>query len=365
MPTNAADATRRWVADALAGRGGATGALWRAVWTPASWLYAAVAHGLRAARRRRAQSVAGVCVVSVGNLTLGGTGKTPCIAWLAQAFAAEAVPVAIVTRGYGGRGGAADVHRATPDDAARCGDEAAELAAQLGGAIPVFVARDRMRGTNAARTAGAEVILLDDAFHLESPRPALRILLVDAERPWGSGRCLPAGDLREPVSATAAADIVVFTRATRPVADEARAAVSRWAPSAVVASAIHRPAGITGVSGGPVPAMAASSWWLLCGVARPDDVERAAIACGARLVGATRLADHASFSDALLGDVARRAAAVGARVLMTAKDAARLTAAQRSGVARDWAILHVAFAVTEGEDQMRARMRAVAPPRGL
>ncbi|HVG30885.1 MAG TPA: tetraacyldisaccharide 4'-kinase, partial [Pyrinomonadaceae bacterium] len=160
----------------------------------------------------------GAPVVSVGNLTAGGTGKTPLVEWAARALAREGLRACVLTRGYG----RADESRRVVASAgarvlagvAECGDEPRLLAERLLGEAAVVCDRDRVAAARWAREAfGSEVFVLDDGFqHLRIARD-LDVVTLDATAPWGGGHLLPRGRLREPVSGLARADCVVITRA--------------------------------------------------------------------------------------------------------------------------------------------------------
>ncbi len=159
---------------------------------------------------------AAVPVVSVGNLATGGTGKTPMIDFLVKYLGDRAVKCAIVSRGYGGNylqavGRVADAHGHLLMTPQECGDEPRLLAVRNPG-VPVYVARQKMLGVQAAEQDGAQLILLDDGFQHLAVKRDLDIVLLDAQYPVGNGRVLPAGLLREPVSALQRADLIVMTR---------------------------------------------------------------------------------------------------------------------------------------------------------
>lgn len=194
------------------------GGLW-----PLSCFYGLIVRIRRFFYRRGLKSVykASVPVIAVGNLTAGGTGKTPMTDFLLKRLAKRAVKAAVVSRGYGGRfqgevGCVADFDGKIVMRPELCGDEPYLLAQRNPGAA-VYVAPVRRDGVARAEQDGAEIILLDDAFqHLAVARD-LNILLLDAQAPFGNGHLLPAGNLREPLSATDDADLVVLTRADNEV----------------------------------------------------------------------------------------------------------------------------------------------------
>lgn len=180
---------------------------------PLSVLYGAAAH-LRARlyrtgllRRQRLQGA----VISVGNLTTGGTGKTPMVLRIAEHLLAEGKSPGILTRGYRGESG--------PSGATS--DEVRLLQARLGPRVQFGVGADRFATGRALATKGVDYFVLDDGFqHLQLARD-VDILLIDATNPFGGGHVLPAGRLREPRSALARADIIVITRSDHAPAVEA------------------------------------------------------------------------------------------------------------------------------------------------
>ncbi|MGM0783133.1 MAG: tetraacyldisaccharide 4'-kinase [Pseudomonadota bacterium] len=156
---------------------------------------------------RRAVWQAGVPVIVVGNLTLGGSGKSPLTAWLAGHLTARGWRPGIVSRGYGGRAlhYPLTVTRETP--VAECGDEPRMLARQTG--APVVVDPDRPRGARALIEAGCDILISDDGLqHLALGRD-LELVVVDGRWGFGNGRCLPAGPLREPLSRLDTVDAVL------------------------------------------------------------------------------------------------------------------------------------------------------------
>lgn len=175
---------------------------------------AAYERGVRGAKR-----LPGI-VVSVGNITAGGTGKTPMVIWLAQQLAVERKKVGVLTRGYRGA-----THNGVPQS-----DEVAILRSRLGESVQVAVGAERFASGMQLAKSGVDYFLLDDGFqHLQLARDA-DIVMIDAADPFGGGRCLPAGRLREPVSALGRADLIVINRAEHAPAVETRVRRHTGAP---------------------------------------------------------------------------------------------------------------------------------------
>lgn len=229
-----------------------------------------------------------VPVVSVGNLTLGGTGKTPMVEWLVRWLQAADVRVGVVSRGYGKRKGSPN-------------DEALELARRLPD-VPHVQDADRVAAARLAITKfDCQAIVLDDGFQHRRIGRDLDIVLLDALEPFGFGHVFPRGTLREPISGLARADVVVLTRADMVDADRResiRTTVQRHAPKAIWAEAIHAPSGlfpakgrqetVTSLRGMPVAAF--------CGLGNPAGFRHTLETCGCRLVGFREFPDHHQYS---------------------------------------------------------------------
>jgi tetraacyldisaccharide 4'-kinase len=176
---------------------------------PLSWLYAAVVRLRRNAYARHWLTTHGVGkpVVVVGNLTVGGTGKTPLVIWLARHLTERGLKVGIVSRGYGSRAGEAPRLVNETSNWQDVGDE--PLLLYRGTRCATLIGRDRVAAARALVAQGVDVIVADDGLqHLRLARDC-EIVVIDGARGFGNGRMLPAGPLREPVSRLAAADLVV------------------------------------------------------------------------------------------------------------------------------------------------------------
>lgn len=253
-----------------------------------------------------------VPVICVGNLTAGGTGKTPTVLALIERLAALGIASHVVTRGHGGR--LRGPVRVDPQRhrAGEVGDEPLLLATFA----PVWVAKDRAAGGRAAAAAGAEAVILDDGYQNPALDKDLSVLVVDAETGFGNGRCIPAGPLREPVAdGLARADLVLAIGAEparrRLLADWPELRGLPFATGRIVARA-------TGIdwAGQRVVAFA--------GIGRPEKFFATLRGLGAEVVAAHALPDHAPLPPRLLARLAREAEAAGAMLVTTDKDAVRL-----------------------------------------
>ncbi len=192
------------------------------------WIYK-IAMQRRRARSfaRRDLEIAPCPIVSVGNLTTGGTGKTPAVQWLARALQGAGWRVGIAARGYGGASSSAGAlvcdGKTTFLDATQAGDEAILHARNLPGTV-VAIAKNRHLAVQICVDNGAQIVILDDGFQFWSLPRAFDLVLLDAKKPFGNGHLLPWGRLREEKSALGRADAVALTRCNRATHAEIEAA---------------------------------------------------------------------------------------------------------------------------------------------
>lgn len=288
---------------------------WRAVLlAPVAWLYAAgawlhraaYARGWRRARRLRCK------VVSVGNLTAGGSGKTPTAAWLAAALARRGHETALATRGYGRLGRepvcVASDGRYVRASVEQAGDEPLLLAAHAPG-VPVVVARDRaLAGLRAMSAFGTEVLVLDDGFQHHRLARDVDVVVVDGRVGFGNRKPLPRGPLREPLAALARADALGVVDG--PLAAEDEALVAALAPAAFRFEARRRPVALRPLGGGapaPPAALAGRAVGILCGIANPESFRGSVEALGARVAAVRAFPDHHRYAPADVADLAARA----------------------------------------------------------
>lgn len=254
-------------------------------------------------------------VVSVGGLTVGGAGKTPCAARLASGLHERGWRVVLASRGYKGRAREAvtvvsdGVH--VLSKVALAGDEAFVLAAHAPG-VPVLVGRDRrIVGHHAVSAFDAQILVLDDAFQHHRLARDLDIVCIDGVQGLGSGALLPAGPLREPVSTLREADWICVIDGEPAATPSGRA---RDAPLAALAAEYglaimrghRRPSALVRLDGSedrPVESLAGRSIGLLAGVARPGSVRRTLEALGARVGAERRFPDHHAYTSGDLRDL--------------------------------------------------------------
>jgi tetraacyldisaccharide 4'-kinase len=199
--------TKLWYGDA-AGASGFQPLSWGL--QPLSWLYAAVVGVRRSAYAHHWLTThrVGKPVIVVGNLTVGGTGKTPLVIWLARHLTERGVKVGIVSRGYGSQAGEAPRLVSGASNWQDVGDEPLLLHRATG--CVTLIGRDRVAAARALVGQGVDVIVSDDGLqHLRLARDC-ELVVVDGARGFGNGRMLPAGPLREPVSRAASADLIVI-----------------------------------------------------------------------------------------------------------------------------------------------------------
>jgi tetraacyldisaccharide 4'-kinase len=325
---------------------------------PAGAVYAGAMALRREAYRRGILASASVpCrVVSVGGLTAGGSGKTQVTAFLSKELARRGVVGAVIHGAYGGSLRAArGVARVTPaSDPAVCGDEALMLAALPGG-VPVYASRDRAGACRrACEEIGVSVCILDDAAqHLGISRDC-DVVVLDAGRPFGNGRCLPAGSLRESPRALSGAHVIWFVShdgggTPSGVLENVRALnpALRFVQSRVLADSIEYPA--AGVL--PPGTVEGLRVFAFCGIARPRRFFEALRALGPASLASRAFADHHPYTPADAASLAAAARESGAElVLTTAKDHARSSAVLSASL--EYAVLRTRIEITSGGEEI-------------
>lgn len=283
----------------------------RMLLTPLSWIWAAAT-----ARRigRTVPADPGAPVICVGNLTVGGVGKTPIVREILVRLTAQGVAAHGLSRGYGGK--LAGPLRVDParNTAAEVGDEPLMLAQDF----PIWIARDRAAGARAAAHAGAQAVVLDDGHQNPTVRKALSLVVVDGETrndewPFGDGAVFPAGPMREPLAAGLARADAVAILLPGDLAEPDPELLALFKDKPVLIARLE-----------PVAPPPPGPQLGFAGIGKPWKVERSLKAAGCELVDFAPFPDHGAYDERTLRFLADRAAVFGAGLVTTEKDWIRL-----------------------------------------
>ena len=292
----------------------------------------------------------GIQVISIGNVTAGGTGKTPVTEIFARTLAAEGGKVAILSRGYR-RKEAPWWQRLFTDvispplvvsdgkhvllDSATGGDEPYMLASNLPG-VAVVVDRDRVKaGRYAIKRLGCDTIILDDGFQYQKLKHSIEVVLVDSTNPFGNGNMLPRGILREPVRHLKRADIIFLTKCRGDVSAVVQE-IRKYNKTAEIVECTHAPKSLKDVWSReefPLTWLEGKTTCTLSGIASPKGFENSLRHLGAKVVWCERYADHHSYDSSEILYALNRTADMGADALVTTeKDAVRFPRLETSPV---------------------------------
>lgn len=312
----------------------------------------------------------GCQVISVGNVTVGGTGKTPVVEIFARELTAAGRKVAILSRGYRKKElplhqrlmlreqlspprVVSDGHRVLLDSELS-GDEPYMLASNLPGVV-VLVDKDRVKsGRYAIQKYGCDMLILDDGFQYQRLKHRLEVVLVDRTNPFGNGHMLPRGILREPKRNIRRAHYIFITKAHGDIRD-LRQQLHELNPSAEIIACRHQPRHfknafaedrmeLSDIEGKPVI--------VLSGIAAPQSFESSVRAMGARILACERFTDHHRYSQQEILDVINHADELGAAAIITTeKDAVRLPRLERPTVPVYY--LRIDIEILEGSESFR------------
>ena len=292
----------------------------------------------------------GIQVISIGNVTAGGPGKTPVTEIFARTLAAEGRKVAILSRGYR-RKEAPWWQRLFTDvispplvvsdgkhvllDSATGGDEPYMLASNLPG-VAVVVDRDRVKaGRYAIKRLGCDTIILDDGFQYQKLKHSIEVVLVDSTNPFGNGNMLPRGILREPVRHLKRADIIFLTKCRGDVSAVVQE-IRKYNKTAEIVECTHAPKSLKDVWSReefPLTWLEGKTTCTLSGIASPKGFENSLRHLGAKVVWCERYADHHSYDSSEILYALNRTADMGADALVTTeKDAVRFPRFETSPV---------------------------------
>jgi tetraacyldisaccharide 4'-kinase len=288
-----------------------------------------------------------VPVISVGNLTLGGTGKTPMVKWLAQWVKARGIAVAVVSRGYGANGNGFN-------------DEALELQQSLAN-IPHVQNPDRVAAAQRAIDEfGGQLVLLDDGFQHRRLARDLDIVLLDALEPFGHEHVFPRGMLREPLAGLQRADVVCLSRADAIPAKERdviRRRVEQVAPNSAWCEATHAPVALINTSGGlqQLSLLAGKRVAAFCGIGNPAGFRHTLESTGATLAAWREFPDHHTFGPTDWNELSSLVARSNAElVVCTQKDLVKIRQEQVTG--RPLWALTIELQFLTGQETLEAKV---------
>ncbi|GAB6187063.1 tetraacyldisaccharide 4'-kinase [Thermopirellula anaerolimosa] len=292
----------------------------------------------------------GVPVISVGNLTLGGTGKTPMTAWLCRWFRRHGVRAVVVSRGYGAEAGAVN-------------DEAAVLELQLPD-VPHLQNPDRVAAAlTAVEELASQLIVLDDGFQHRRLARSLDIVMLDALEPFGLNHVFPRGMLREPLSSLARADIVVLSRADRISAEEIeriRHRTRQYAPESLWAESRHVPVAVLQLGRDPTSPneLQGKRAVAFCGIGNPTAFRKTLSNLQLEIVAFRAYPDHYRYRREDIADLSDWATANGADLaLCTEKDWVKIRSSQLGAV--PLAALRIELEFTAGQESVEKRLEEI------
>lgn len=288
-------------------------------------------------------------VVSVGNLTLGGTGKTPCVECIARFYRGQDRRVAVLSRGYGAREGR--------------NDEALVLERNLPD-VPHLQGPDRVALARiAVEELNAEVLVLDDGFQHRRLRRDLDIVLIDATVPWGFGHLFPRGLLREPATGLRRAGLVLLTRCdlvNEPALERLRRRMGRLAPGIPVVETTHRPVGWVAANKTVLsPNGLGNECAGFCGIGNPEAFRRAVCGLGLNVLDWRVYPDHHAYTRRDIDSLRAWSARLppGTKIVTTQKDLVKIQL-DRLGDNELWA-LHIQLEVIRGQDVLEEKLQQI------
>jgi len=291
-----------------------------------------------------------VPAVCLGNLTAGGTGKTPAVAWVARHYLERGVSLAVLRRGYKrGRGEGPS-------------DETLLLNGQLPGAAGVIENPDRVAAAREAADRGAAIVVLDDGFQHRRAARDLDIVLVDAGDPFGGDHLLPWGLLREPVTGLLRAGLILLTRSDQVAPADREALVARLRaihPGAPVVLAAHAPRRLLDAATGEavdLKRLIGSSVRAFAGIARPEAFFRTLEDLGAHVVEQRRFPDHHEYQ---IGELEGLFSCAGPTWVTTEKDWVKIKKHVPSQT--DLWVLGVELEIVQGREDLEGALNALAP----
>lgn len=298
----------------------------------------------------------GPVVISIGNIVVGGTGKTPATLMIAQEFYND-FTIAILSRGYRSRA----EHQALPIvlsygngpvfPASFCGDEPYLLSQNLPKAH-VFVGKNRHHSSNLAAKAGVNLIILDDGMQHRHLVRDFEVVVMDALDPFGQGYFLPRGFLRESVTSLSRADLIILNHVhAKEHFDSIKYEIGKFTKAPLIGTNIEV-VDVLDLQSQPVEELQGKKVGIFCAIAHPEYFHRTIKKLGAEIVDHAFISDHLSFSNEELIQFCKRCKANGAEwILCTEKDFVKLDKASLGGLPIAW--VKMRLAIVEGESHWK------------
>jgi tetraacyldisaccharide 4'-kinase len=258
-------------------------------------------------------------VISIGNITLGGTGKTPLVIWLCNYLHQQNLSCAVLTRGYKTHTKRNTKSSESPDTIT---DEPAVLSENCP-QVEIIVDPDRVAGAaKAIEKFGAKVLIMDDGFQHRRLARDMDIVIIDATQPFGFEKIFPAGLLREPLTSLRRADAVVITRCDQISETELRKIENKLRavnPNILIAQSIHAPVNIKSADNAEttIERLKGSKIYAFCGIGNPNTFFNTIEALGAEITGSKVYNDHYQYTQASLADIYTQARHTGADLILT------------------------------------------------
>ena len=299
------------------------------------WSFSKLYHGVIGWNSMRRKRGLACPVISVGNIVLGGTGKTPAVEMLARMLTTMGCRVVILSRGYGRKAGKDTIDIGVVSDGKRIllgseegGDEPQLLAGNLPG-VAVLVGKNRLlTGNHAIKNLGADVLILDDGFQYLTLKRELDVVVIDSSCPFGNGYLCPRGTLREPKSSLKRAHLLLLTHVDEAVELESLKEELRQFTNAPVVESVHSPVSLQNIVSGKffgVESLRGRNIFALSSIGNHRSFERTLAGLGANVMDTFRFSDHHRYTSREIERILNLAHDTGVKTIVTTqKDAVRL-----------------------------------------
>lgn len=301
-------------------------------------------------------------VISIGNIVVGGTGKTPATMLIAQEFYPD-VPIAILSRGYRSQAEKLAMPivlskgNGPMQSASFCGDEPFLISQNFPKAV-VVVGKNRHKASDIAARAGAQLILLDDGMQHRRLARDFEIVIMDVLDPFGQGHFLPRGLLRESIKSLSRADLIILNHTSdSDVFAKMKNLVSCYTDALIVGSCIEV-VSLEALSGPPISSLKGKSVGIFCGIAHPEYFDRTICEQGGTVVDSMLGADHMGFEPAALVEFAKQCQDKGAELLIcTEKDKVKLSSIPETVLPIAW--LKMRLNIVEGKEEWESFIKEI------